>query len=184
MTPRSYLFVPADRPERFAKALAAGADAVITDLEDAVADGVPSFAEASAPSDDELHALLQTIVTRLMKMLAGRGVLVGEMGQTYLSESEGGSEAARTLRPLPAAAVTYRIASGPRAGQKMLTSHCSLLQAASMTVSVAWKRNCVAVSRVTMSAGAWLKRAPRTPVSEKPAMLKPACTSVIGARAL
>ena len=36
MTARSYLFVPADRPERFAKALAAGADAVIVDFEDAV----------------------------------------------------------------------------------------------------------------------------------------------------
>ena len=35
--PRSYLFVPADRPERFARALLAGADAVIVDLEDAVA---------------------------------------------------------------------------------------------------------------------------------------------------
>ena len=35
--PRSYLFVPADRPERIAKALASGADAVIVDLEDAVA---------------------------------------------------------------------------------------------------------------------------------------------------
>jgi len=34
---RSYLFVPGNRPERFAKALAAGADAVIIDLEDAVA---------------------------------------------------------------------------------------------------------------------------------------------------
>lgn len=33
---RSYLFVPADRPERFDKALAAGAHAVIVDLEDAV----------------------------------------------------------------------------------------------------------------------------------------------------
>lgn len=33
---RSYLFVPGDRPERFAKALAAGADVVIFDLEDAV----------------------------------------------------------------------------------------------------------------------------------------------------
>lgn len=31
------LFVPADRPERFAKAAAAGADAVVIDLEDAVA---------------------------------------------------------------------------------------------------------------------------------------------------
>lgn len=34
--PRSYLFVPGDRPERFDKALASGADAVILDLEDAV----------------------------------------------------------------------------------------------------------------------------------------------------
>ncbi|MDR0275718.1 MAG: CoA ester lyase [Burkholderiaceae bacterium] len=34
--PRSYLFVPGDRPERFDKALAAGAHAVILDLEDAV----------------------------------------------------------------------------------------------------------------------------------------------------
>jgi citrate lyase subunit beta / citryl-CoA lyase len=34
---RSLLFVPGSRPERFDKALAAGADAVIIDLEDAVA---------------------------------------------------------------------------------------------------------------------------------------------------
>lgn len=34
--PRSYLFVPGDRPERFDKALASAADAVILDLEDAV----------------------------------------------------------------------------------------------------------------------------------------------------
>ncbi len=34
--PRSYLFVPGSRPERFDKALGAGADAVIVDLEDAV----------------------------------------------------------------------------------------------------------------------------------------------------
>lgn len=35
--PRSYLFVPANRPDRVGKALAAGADAVIVDFEDAVA---------------------------------------------------------------------------------------------------------------------------------------------------
>jgi len=34
---RSFLFVPATRPERYTKALASGADAVIIDLEDAVA---------------------------------------------------------------------------------------------------------------------------------------------------
>jgi citrate lyase subunit beta/citryl-CoA lyase len=38
--PRTYLFVPGNRPERFAKALASGADAVVLDLEDAVA---PAF---------------------------------------------------------------------------------------------------------------------------------------------
>ena len=41
---RSFLFVPGNRPERFAKALASGADAVIIDLEDAV----PLDAKATA----------------------------------------------------------------------------------------------------------------------------------------
>jgi citrate lyase subunit beta/citryl-CoA lyase len=34
--PRTYLFVPGDRPERFDKARASGADAIVLDLEDAV----------------------------------------------------------------------------------------------------------------------------------------------------
>ena len=37
MTPRTYLFVPGNRAERFAKAFATAADAVVLDLEDAVA---------------------------------------------------------------------------------------------------------------------------------------------------
>jgi citrate lyase subunit beta / citryl-CoA lyase len=37
LLPRTLLFVPADRPDRFDKAVASGADAVILDLEDAVA---------------------------------------------------------------------------------------------------------------------------------------------------
>ena len=41
---RTYLFVPGDRPDRFAKAFASGADAVVIDLEDAVA---PSQKEAA-----------------------------------------------------------------------------------------------------------------------------------------
>jgi hypothetical protein len=40
------------------------------------------------------------------------------MGPTYLADPEADGEEARTLRPLQAAAVTYRIAFGPRAGQK------------------------------------------------------------------
>ncbi len=45
---RSYLFVPGNRPDRFAKALAAGADEVIIDLEDAVAPGQKADARKSA----------------------------------------------------------------------------------------------------------------------------------------
>ncbi|MFF2347650.1 HpcH/HpaI aldolase/citrate lyase family protein [Pseudarthrobacter sp. NPDC058119] len=50
------LFVPGDRPERFAKAFGSGADVVIIDLEDAVAPGAKSealsaaVAELSSPS--------------------------------------------------------------------------------------------------------------------------------------
>jgi hypothetical protein len=54
-------------------------------------------------------------------MLTRRGVLVEDMGQTYLAEPDAYGEEARTLRPLQAAAITYRIAFGPRAGQKVLT---------------------------------------------------------------
>ncbi len=54
MNPRTYLFVPGNRPERFAKALASGADAVVLDLEDAVA------AEAKAQARDAIAAWAAT----------------------------------------------------------------------------------------------------------------------------
>ena len=44
---RSYLYVPGHRPDRFAKAAASGADAVIVDLEDAVAAGAKAAARAA-----------------------------------------------------------------------------------------------------------------------------------------
>lgn len=47
MTPLSYLFVPGNRPERFDKACASGAHAVILDLEDAVAPDAKSEARNS-----------------------------------------------------------------------------------------------------------------------------------------
>jgi len=61
---RSWLFTPATRPDRFAKAAAAGADVVILDLEDAVAPKDKAEARATAldylagnPADGALHAL-------------------------------------------------------------------------------------------------------------------------------
>jgi len=45
-TMRSALFVPGNRPERYGKALAAGADAVIIDLEDAVEDDAKDVARS------------------------------------------------------------------------------------------------------------------------------------------
>ncbi|HEV7651863.1 MAG TPA: aldolase/citrate lyase family protein [Actinophytocola sp.] len=45
---RTLLFVPGDRPDRFAKAAAAGADAVVVDLEDAVAPADKEAARAHA----------------------------------------------------------------------------------------------------------------------------------------
>jgi len=53
-TARSWLYVPGDRPERFAKAAASGADAVIIDLEDAVA--VPAKDDARAAATESLVA--------------------------------------------------------------------------------------------------------------------------------
>ena len=44
---RSLLFVPADRPERFAKAAASGADAIILDLEDSVAPERKAYGRAA-----------------------------------------------------------------------------------------------------------------------------------------
>jgi len=47
--------------------------------------------------------------------------LVEEEGSTYVADNDAESDEARTLRRLQAAACTYRIAFGPRAGQKVLT---------------------------------------------------------------
>ena len=87
---RSFLFVPANRPDRFAKALASGADAVIIDLEDAVspaektaargqlADG---FAQLNPADRARLVVRLNALGTpfhdddlSLLQQLAGQGL--------------------------------------------------------------------------------------------------------------
>ena len=62
--PHAYLFVPADRPERIAKARASGADAVIVDLEDAVAP------EAKVRAREALAALLDEAAPLVVRINA------------------------------------------------------------------------------------------------------------------
>ena len=107
-------------------------------------DGAPEFVEVPAPTDEALQAVLHKIITCTMKLLTRRGVLIEEQGQTYIADNDGDSDEARTLRPLQSAACArargpglrqaqtirmdclcpgsaYRIAFGPRTGQKVLT---------------------------------------------------------------
>ncbi|RFC64538.1 CoA ester lyase [Fulvimarina endophytica] len=57
--PVTFLFVPADRPDRFAKAIASGADRVILDLEDAVRPAAKAAArEAVRGADIDWHRIV------------------------------------------------------------------------------------------------------------------------------
>ncbi len=50
-------------------------------------------------------------VMRLMRLLTRRGALVEEMGQSHPAKPDADGDKARTLRPLQAAAVAYRMPS-------------------------------------------------------------------------
>ena len=85
------------------------------------ANGEPEFVEIPAPSDEDIWEVLQRIIKRVMKQLVRRGILVEDQGEMYLADDVADSEQARTLRPLQRGSCVYRIAFGPRAGQKVLT---------------------------------------------------------------
>jgi Putative transposase len=82
-----------------------------------VLDGVAFFHEAAAPTVEELEALLAKIITRTMRTLTRLGVLIEEPEGSYLAETDTNG----ALRSLQGASCTYRIALGPRAGQKVLS---------------------------------------------------------------
>ena len=56
------------------------------------ADGAATFIKATASTGEKLHALLQTVIARFMKMLTRWGVLVDEIGQTWLAEPDSDGE--------------------------------------------------------------------------------------------
>jgi hypothetical protein len=80
-------------------------------------DAAAVFHEAAPPSSDELEAVLLKIITRTMRLLTRLGAVIEEPEGTYLAETD--SDGA--LNTLQAASCTYRIALGPRAGQKVLS---------------------------------------------------------------
>jgi hypothetical protein len=79
-------------------------------------DGAPAFIEAPAPSHAQLQTLLDNIIRCILKLLTRLGHLIEEEGVTYLARS-GDIDPDNVLAPLQAAASTYRIAMGPRAGR-------------------------------------------------------------------
>ena len=80
-------------------------------------EGVPVFHEVRAPTAEQLQVLLTRIIKRVMTLLTRKGYLVEEQGMTYLAATSPDP----ALGPLQAAVCTYRIALGPRAGQKVLS---------------------------------------------------------------
>ncbi|MGH8469105.1 MAG: transposase zinc-binding domain-containing protein [Gammaproteobacteria bacterium] len=82
-----------------------------------ITEGAPVFHAVRAPTAEQLRLLLIRMIKRLVRLLTRKGYLIEEQGMTYLADHDPES----ALAPLQAAACTYRIALGPRAGQKVLT---------------------------------------------------------------
>jgi putative transposase len=80
-------------------------------------EGLPVFHAVRAPTAEELKSLLARIIKRLMRLLTRKGFLIEEQGMSYLADTDPDI----VLGPLRAAACTYRIAFGARAGQKVLS---------------------------------------------------------------
>ena len=105
MSFRSLLFVPGDRPDRFAKAVASGADALILDLEDAVApdrkaearkaiaDALPG---ATVPTLVRVNPLDSAFHTDDIAAIAGL-----PMAGVLLPKAEGAADVLRLAKALP-----------------------------------------------------------------------------------
>jgi hypothetical protein len=75
------------------------------------------FRHVPAPTGAELQELVQQIATRIGKVLEQRGLVERDLENAWLAnQGEGGP-----LDDLIGHSITYRIAVGPRAGQKLFT---------------------------------------------------------------
>jgi citrate lyase subunit beta/citryl-CoA lyase len=117
--PRTYLFVPGNRPDRFGKALASGADAVVLDLEDAVAadakdtarEAVLAWAREAAPAE-RARAVVRTNdlgsphAARDVAAVAGAG-----LAAVMLSKTESADDVAVVRSAAPDVAVLALVES-------------------------------------------------------------------------
>jgi len=77
----------------------------------------PVFRHVPAPTGAELQELVQQIAARIGRVLEQRGLIERDMENAWLAtQGEGGP-----LDDLIGHSITYRIAVGPRAGQKLFT---------------------------------------------------------------
>jgi hypothetical protein len=77
----------------------------------------PVFRHVPAPTGTELQALVQQIAVRIGKVLEQQGLIERDMENAWLAaQGESGP-----LDDLIGHSITYRIAVGPRAGQKLFT---------------------------------------------------------------
>ena len=130
-TPRTYLFVPGNRPERFAKALASGADAVVLDLEDAVApaakdaarDAIAQWSGRPATPDARAHRRAhQRRTTSVVRRRPARCCATARVATRDAAQGRVGGAGAGGLRP-PCPAPRVLAADRERARRRERATH-------------------------------------------------------------
>ncbi|MFK8909221.1 HpcH/HpaI aldolase/citrate lyase family protein [Streptomyces sp. YS-3] len=178
---RTWLYVPGDRPDRFGKALASGTDAVVVDLEDAVAPRLKDTArEAAAAFLGQAHP--RPVYVRVNPLGEGgeedlaalRGSRVSGIRIPKCEHPERVAEAARHLPGVPLVPLV-ETALGVERAYALATAHPSVaglaFGAADLAAELGTAHRDVldaAAHRVLLAAAA--ARLPRPPMSVFPAV--------------
>lgn len=132
-TPRTYLFVPGNRSERFAKALSSGADAIVLDLEDAVSAETKAAARdaianwSAEAGDDERARVVVRINEASSSHFADDLGLLREagLGRAMLAKTESASEIDALHEVLPAVEVLALIESARGIAAATVLAQCA-----------------------------------------------------------
>ncbi|MBM4220170.1 MAG: IS91 family transposase [Gammaproteobacteria bacterium] len=94
-----------------------GCDGVFLPHDQADGTGAPVFRHVAGPDQGELQTLVEQVASRVGRVLERRGLVERDAENAWLSDFR----QAGPLDDLIGHSITYRIAVGPRAGQKLLT---------------------------------------------------------------